>query len=175
MAGNEPAGQTLRVVLTPPGQFTVGRMDEEAKTTLDLDDQLARRGRITLVKMLLEYASEGTREFRSMAPGKRGCLYPDERGPRFFAPYSEANCVLECAWRLAEETCGCVPWFLGEHFPAAGTCEAVGNGCFRGVVEERYERGGGGGCKGKCPPDCEKVHYDVTPGSQGATDGFKDR
>ena len=30
--------------------------------------------------------------------------------------YSQANCELECAWKRAASTCGCVPWFLKEYY-----------------------------------------------------------
>ena len=160
--------QIFQVIITPPNQFTVGKMDEETKTLFLISHDMPKRAEIKLVKMTLEYVSEGTAEFKAMAPEKRNCLYPDEKQLEFFTPYSEANCILECTWHLAMEKCGCVPWFLLTYFPEARMCEAIANKCFRGILDKRYNGQSGNTCKTQCLPDCESVQYDITPGSENA-------
>ena len=89
--------------------------------------------------------------------------------------YSEANCALECAWKMAAAHCGCVPWFLKEYYPDRRLCHLKGNSCFRGIitlqcsphnqstiltnasglVEHRYEVKELEHCVGSCPNDCD--------------------
>ena len=78
--------------------------------------------------------------FRELSPEKRNCFYEDELQLDFFPIYKSANCMLECAWLLAMETCQCVPWFLLDRFSDTSICEIYGNKCFADIVDNRYER-----------------------------------
>ncbi len=60
----------------------------------------------------IKYVMGTTEAFKSLSTEKRRCLFPDEKVLEHFPSYSEGNCLLECTWKFAEETCGCVPWFL---------------------------------------------------------------
>ncbi len=91
---------------------------------------------------------------------KRNCYFEGEVELDLFPIYHEANCVLECAWRFAESSCGCVPWFLKDSFPLTPMCEIYGNRCFKAIVDERYDRHLP--CDRTCLPDCNKVHYVVS-------------
>jgi hypothetical protein len=70
---------------------------------------------------------------------RRKCLREDEKTLRFFPVYTEANCILECAWNVAGNNCGCVPWFLKRYYPGKPLCEITGNECFRGETFIRWE------------------------------------
>ena len=65
----------------------------------------------------------------------RKCYFPDEGDLDLFDYYSEANCRLECAWKKAEEICGCKPWFV----PATDgsqVCFVLGNMCFEDIMKK---------------------------------------
>ena len=54
---------------------------------------------------------------------------------KLFDYYTESNCKLECAWKKAEEICGCKPW----HVPAedgSSTCFVLGNVCFDQIMRK---------------------------------------
>ena len=158
--------QTFELMVTPPNHFAIGRLMEEEKAMMKYDAGEARL--IWLVKVKLDYIAEGTAEFRAMDPGKRNCLYPDERALDHFDVYSEPNCVLQCAWDHARRECGCEPWFLlgrlssssGSSSGGARMCEANGNRCFRRVVGGRYDINSSD-CISGCLPDCETVQYEI--------------
>lgn len=107
--------------------------------------------------MSFDYVLKTTEDFRALSPEKRRCLFPQELELDIFPEYSEANCVLECAWRLASERCQCVPWFLKPQFPKAVMCEAFGNRCFRHLVDNRYKEENP--CSSQCPDDCETYEF----------------
>ena len=103
-------------------------------------------------------------QLRSMDPSKRNCYYENEKELDFFPVYSEPNCALECAWKHARETCGCVPWFLKTTvFGTRPMCEAYGNMCFRKIVNARYGKNFGDvTCMEECLPDCNEYSYSAT-------------
>ncbi len=65
-------------------------------------------------------------DFRALPSKARRCLYPPER-KLSLGRYSEGDCFLECAGKLASERCGCVPWFLKAKFMHEDMCEEYGN------------------------------------------------
>ena len=145
------------IIVTPPHQFAIGRLAERGNTIFTYEEGRARQ--IWMAKVVLNYISEASPEFRAMQPVKRQCLYPDENHLNHFPAYSEPNCFLECAWNHARENCGCVPWFLKEYYPHAMICELYGNRCFRSIVDARY--GKRSPCHQLCLSDCETVEYDI--------------
>ncbi len=76
------------------------------------------------IPVTVENVLEGTEAFGDLALEQRGCYYPSEVELEHFSVYSEGNCYLECAWEAAGDRCGCVPWFLAEHFPGKHICLA---------------------------------------------------
>merc|ERR1712223_1710376 len=67
--------------------------------------------------------------YKDLKITSRNCLFPEEGDSKLFAHYTKSNCLLECAWKHAENTCGCRPW----HVPSedgAKTCFVLGNVCF---------------------------------------------
>ncbi len=145
-------------MFTAPNQYAIGRlMEEDATWTYEAEDTVVT----WLHKVKLDYIAVGTKEFTAMAPQKRNCYYPDEKVLEPFDVYSEANCVLLCAWHLAKDKCGrCVPWFLLEYFPNTQMCEANANRCFKNVVDGRYYIKNST-CINGCLPDCETVQYQI--------------
>ena len=65
-----------------------------------------------------------TESFKGIDQGLRKCRFPDEGELELFDFYTESNCELECAWKKAEELCGCRPWYV----PSKGskTCFVFG-------------------------------------------------
>ena len=112
----------------------------------------------------VELFLEGTDDFKAMSPEKRNCYYPHEKPLEHFDVYSEANCVLQCAWSEALQECGCVPWFLAHHFPDSLMCESGGNRCFKSAVDGRNDADNSTSCIAACLPDCETIQYDVANG-----------
>ena len=152
--------QSFDVVVTVPNEYSIGRMAEAEKSAFHFDVETVRRFAFKEVKVTLEYVAEGSEEFKAMDPHKRNCYYPNEKALDVFRTYSEANCILECAWRIAKDECGCAPWFLLQHLPkTTRMCEAIGNRCFRNLVENRYNRRHYVNCKNECLSDCEKAQY----------------
>ncbi len=103
-----------------------------------------------------------------MAPMRRNCYLPDEKVLSFFPSYSESNCLLECAWSLARETCSCVPWHLANYYPDADLCEFHGKRCFDSIVDKRFDKvengdgeESGTDCQMECLRDCQNVYYSV--------------
>ena len=89
----------------------------------------------------------------------RKCYFPDEGDLEVFDYYSEANCRLECAWKKAEEICGCKPWFV----PATDgsqICFVLGNICFEDIMKkiemEEIE------VKCDCQEDCILSRYTLS-------------
>ena len=122
-----------------------------------------------------------TEQFRALSPERRGCLYPHERRLNYFTHYHKSNCMLECAWQRAWETCGCHPWFLAGpetrtvlfDTTTQGLCDAVGMNCFDGIVDSVMSGDRDNICP-DCPPDCELVAYEVsieTGNDDGSTFG----
>ncbi|TRY80058.1 hypothetical protein TCAL_06773, partial [Tigriopus californicus] len=99
-----------------------------------------------------------TPEFKAMKWQTRNCLYPEEKKLSFFNKYSESSCFLECAWSKAKDQCGCVPWFLLDHFPDSSVCMIHGNNCFRNLIELRYELLRED-CEANCLADCDRYTY----------------
>ena len=112
-------------------------------------------------------AVETTPEFRGISPRKRECYFPDESKLEWHNTYSEPNCVNECAWKFAEKSCNCVPWFLKEHFPASPICEYYGNKCFKTLVDNRYEMMAENGCNKVCLVDCERYQIKIEKQEKG--------
>ena len=149
-------------MITPPGHFTPGRMEEREKHLFETRaDEMGSSGKIKEIMVAVLHISEGTDEYKAMDPKKRGCFYPHEKRLEHFESYSEANCILEQAWNIAEEFCSCVPWFLLDTFSASAMCEANGNRCFREIINMRYNRKVND-FKSICLADCEKVQYEIT-------------
>ena len=99
---------------------------------------------------------------RALSPRKRKCYYPDEFDLNYFPVYSYANCLVECAWDVAKESCGCAPWFLQDVLKGGGRfelCEYFGNACFKRIVASRYKLAS---CSEMCLQDCEVMEYSVS-------------
>ena len=60
----------------------------------------------------VRYMKTTTDNFQSMGKNSRSCLLENEKQLKFFPSYSHANCMLECAWISASETCQCLPHYL---------------------------------------------------------------
>ncbi len=110
--------------------------------------------------MTVESVVDVTAELEGTSPKRRRCYLPQEKELKLFPFYSDGNCILECAWQMALDKCGCAPWFLVEPLDAAKMCDVGGNACFRAVVENRL----GGGemylpCLEECLPDCKRITY----------------
>ena len=142
------------LLITPRGHFTIGRLAIDADSTVRFGQAFRDRARLEDIKITFVNIVKTTDDFRGMSPLKRNCYYPDEIKLDFFPEYSEANCALECAWKLANQTCRCIPWFLRGHFPEADLCEVFGNKCFKDLVDGRYKLDE---CMRPemCLPDCE--------------------
>ena len=151
------------VLITPRGSFTMSKL-----TTLN--NLLVEVGQfdynyynyLVNVRIKMDTILRNTKDFRGMGVGQRGCLFKDELDLEFFPEYSNANCVLECSWRLAKDTCGCVPWFLRSNnsFPGSKLCEVMGNRCFKSLVDGRYrEQPQKGICMERCLDDCEVTEF----------------
>ena len=76
-----------------------------------------------------------------------------------FDYYTKANCELECAWKKAEEVCGCKPW----HVPAEDgvkTCFIVGNVCFDQIMNKIQRSEVKTDCD--CEDDCTNSRYTLS-------------
>ncbi len=101
-----------------------------------------------------------TNDLAGTSPNRRRCYLGDEKQLELFPQYSDGNCFLECAWRMALDKCSCAPWFLVELLGAEQMCDVHDNVCFREVVDNRLN---GGemymSCREECLPDCKKITY----------------
>lgn len=151
------------VLIAGRGQFSTGSLS----TRKDIVQKI-QYGHSNFLDTGLSYGSalKTTPEFRTLNPEKRECLFPDEKVLMFFPEYSEPSCMLECAWNRARDKCGCVPWFLGEHYPDSPMCEVRGNACFKIIIDERYENAPDGCDEVTCPADCQhaEVSFETTEG-----------
>ncbi len=76
----------------------------------------------------IDHVLNSTDAFKSMDPKKKKCYLPKgEKKLKHFDEYSEADCMLECAWDLAIKRCNCVPWYMGDKYPKENICETFGN------------------------------------------------
>ena len=76
-----------------------------------------------------------------------------------FDYYTKANCELECAWKKAEEVCGCKPW----HVPAEDgvkTCFILGNVCFDQIMNKIEKKKMKLDCL--CQDDCSYSKYTLS-------------
>lgn len=157
-----PDSQDFAVLLSPSGHFAShGKLlSEESVHFKDMGNggnALSATG----VEIKFNYLLRTTPEFRALSPERRNCHFPNEKKLDFFPEYSEANCVLECAWKQAVEECKCAPWFLMGHFARSYMCEAWGNRCFKAVVDERYSKDSFG-CPEQCPNNCEFEEFEIS-------------
>ena len=147
------------ILITPKGNFAVGQLATKANSEALMGDMFPRNI-YKMVKIYFTNIVRTTKEFRNLDPAKRNCLFKDEASLEHFPVYTEANCMVECAWRHAKEICLCVPWFLKGYFPEVPLCELFGNKCFRDVVDTRYKRLTGL-CRNQCLPDCEITEFTI--------------
>lgn len=108
-----------------------------------------------------------TEELKSMDPERRRCYYPHEKKLQAFEEYSKVNCELECTWKVALGECGCVPWFLKEHFPYARLCTWHGNACFKQYVQNYSAGSTATHCSSECLNDCETFTFEVDAKGEG--------
>lgn len=102
-----------------------------------------------------------TEEFKSMHPLGRKCYYPREKDLQIFPEYNQVSCELECIWKDSLGKCGCMPWFLREHFPSAKMCNWHGNRCFKQNVEDYSSGVLPPQCSTECLDDCEKHAIEI--------------
>ncbi len=112
------------------------------------------------VGVTIKHVQDSKAAFRALPPGVRRCLYPEEVSQG----YSEGDCFLECAWKVAAKRCQCAPWFLRdrEEFRGSSTCEFYGNWCFKAKILERYDTNSEAyaTCRDSCPLDCDRIKYE---------------
>ncbi len=149
---------TFDIIITPPGQFAFGKLEEEERILMTYGAYDALRYTWN-IKVVANYVAVTTPEFRGLSKDTRHCLYQDEKDLQFFPLYSQPNCLLECSWKEAIKDCNCVPWYLLEYFPQQPTCEIYGNLCFTNRVSERFNLANS--CTTACLEDCEIVEYSV--------------
>ncbi len=76
----------------------------------------------------IEYVHNSTDAFKAMNPKQKNCYLPKcEKQLKMFEEYSEADCMLECAWDLGTKLCQCIPWYLSDKYPNDQVCEVFGN------------------------------------------------
>ena len=97
------------------------------------------------------------KSIKNVAPEKRKCFYPEERGLQLFQRYSFNNCLLECYLVLAANVTHCVPWYL----PRPGqdnitTCDPWQTNQFLKEISSMDQAQ----C-GHCLSDCDTVKYAV--------------
>ncbi len=143
------------IVVTPQNSFAVGKVQEEESVWKPI-----HANHETIIKISVDRSTETTSELKRIRADKRGCLYEDEKVLDFFDTYSEANCVLECAWKRAASECQCVPLFLADLFSKRDICEAHGNRCFKRLVKARYQAKVKE-CFSECRHDCEFAEYSI--------------
>ncbi|XP_059085146.1 uncharacterized protein LOC131882107 [Tigriopus californicus] len=151
------ASVTYKLYMTAPNHFTIDKFSEPETTAL-----IMNRGDSVVqdldLKVDVIQVVKTTPEFKAMKWQTRNCLYPEEKKLSFFNKYSESSCFLECAWSKAKDQCGCVPWFLLDHFPDSSVCMIHGNNCFRNLIELRYELLRED-CEANCLADCDRYTY----------------
>ena len=97
--------------------------------------------------------------FRDIPQELRKCRFPDEGDLKLFDFYTESNCLLECHWARAEDTCGCRPW----HVPSldqSQTCFVLGNVCFRQIMDKMEDGEMESDCD--CSEDCVSSRYTMS-------------
>lgn len=62
--------------------------------------------------MVYPETTYSTPEVRKLAPDVRYCYFHDERKLSYFQRYTHLNCLAECRSEIANQLCGCVPYFL---------------------------------------------------------------
>lgn len=156
------------VVVTPRGHFAVDRTATERNSVVRIStDATDFDARYQDVSIMPTYMVKTTEEFRAMSADKRECFYSHEKELDYFPEYSESNCKLECAWSIAMDKCGCVPWFLLDLYPSSPICDIFGNLCFKGSVDRRYrdsklakgDDDPASSCYDACLDDCETVDF----------------
>ncbi len=84
--------------------------------------------RVESVSAHIDHVLNSTDAFKRMDSNKKKCYRPKgEKKLKHFEEYSEADCMLECAWSLALKHCNCVPWYMGHIFHTEDICETFGN------------------------------------------------
>ncbi len=146
------------ILVSPAGHFSLGRLTEEKKVTLTYEEAYTKSF-VYNAEITIDYIARTTAGFHQMSQSTRGCAYSHEVSLDLLPVYNEANCVLECAWKSAKDTCGCVPWFLREYFPRLPICEFYGNSCFKAIVSGRHSPNSS--CSTSCLRDCDSIDYSV--------------
>ncbi len=83
---------------------------------------------IKQVSAHIDHVLNSTDVFKAMDPSQKRCyLHKGEKTLQYFNDYSEADCVLECAWKLARDHCQCIPWYMSKMYPSDKLCEIYGN------------------------------------------------
>ena len=89
----------------------------------------------------------------------RKCRFPDEGSLKLFSYYTKANCELECAWKKAEEICGCKPWQIPAE-DGVKTCFIFGITCFDQIMKKIQK--GELSTKCSCEDDCIYSRYTLS-------------
>ncbi len=86
----------------------------------------------------IDHILDSTEAFKGMDPSHKKCyLAKGEKTLKHSEQYSEADCMLECAWDLAKEHCKCVPWYMSKMYPSDQMCETFGNRLVK-ANDEKY-------------------------------------
>ena len=51
-------------------------------------------------------------DIRMVSSAKRQCFFENEKTMKLFTKYSHSRCLEECAILAAEDSVGCIPWFM---------------------------------------------------------------
>lgn len=151
---------TYDILVTPRGDFSIPRTALEVNSIVTLKKTTRRDTAFHEIKIKPSVIVRTTEDFRSMSVKRRKCYYRHEVKLDYYPEYSEANCVLECAWKEGANKCGCIPWFLKDQFKNMKFCEVFGNICFKDIIDRRYETKEKA-CHAACLDDCEKVEFQL--------------
>lgn len=152
--------ESYDILVTPRGDFSIPRTALKQHSIVKVLRTTRSNSAYYKVKIKPTVIVRTTDDFRAMSVKRRRCYYSHEVKLGYYPEYSEANCILECAWKEAAKICGCVPWFLKDHFLEKKMCEVFGNMCFRDVIDRRYETKEKP-CYADCLEDCEKVEFQL--------------
>jgi len=132
-------------------------------TSFDFQSQVdnVEYGRHTTIVMRAK-SIDAQRELKGIDPGRRGCLFHDERREEMsiFDEYSQEGCQLEESLERAAQKCNCTPWDFTttRGNDQADFCDFIGYFCFEQVLKYHEEDA----ARKKCLPNCDTLSYEVS-------------
>ena len=139
-------GEGFEVFITVPGVVT-------HKVTFTVDPSFNGEHHFYLHGI---HFIDASGQFKIWNTDAQVCYFPPDKPMKYFAFYTQDNCLLECRYEKISALCGCKPWYLNQ--TDLPICGIDGNACFddlfKNYQDELQDR-----VDCDCRSDCGGIHF----------------